>query len=61
MKDDKVRIGIEMTAAIVWEFLMGFIAYWFMWDSVLYMLPRTMKAYFEEEGSSKNSGVSYDY
>ena len=61
VKDDKVEIGVTLAVVMVWDTLMGFLAWYFMYDSLIYMLPRTMKAYWDERGNSGNSGIAYDY
>ena len=58
--NSKKEIGAVLGVIIAVEALMGFLANWFMWDSVLYMLPRTCKAWFELKGKSYSSGVVYD-
>merc|ERR1712084_36799 len=60
-KDEKVKIGVEMTVILVWNIVMGVLAWEFMYESLLYMLPRTLKAYWDERGSSGGSGIAYDY
>ena len=56
----KKEIGTALGVFMAWEALMGFLAYWFIWDSLIYMLPRTVKAWFDLEGKSFSSGVEYD-
>merc|ERR1711990_438136 len=41
--------------------LMAFLGFFFFWDTVLYMLPRTCKRRFDEKGDSSSSGVKYDF
>ena len=54
-------MGGVLGAFFGWQGVMAFIAYFFMWDSVLYMMPRMLKAWFDEKGKSYSSGVKYDF
>ena len=55
------EMGGALGAFIGWNAVMGFVAYYFFWDTILYMLPRFAEAYFDEKGKSYSSGVKYDY
>merc|ERR1712087_168047 len=47
-------------AFAAFEVLCGVIAYLYFWDTVIYMLPRTVKKWFDEVGKSYSSGVRFD-
>merc|ERR1712228_115079 len=56
----KEEAGATLGIFLAFETLLGVLAFIFMYDSVLFMMPRTMKAYFDEKGTAYKFGVEYD-
>ena len=57
----KKEMGTALGAFLGTQGLMAFLGFFFFWDTVLYMLPRTCKRRFDEKGNSSSSGVKYDF
>ena len=58
----ETEVWTSVGVVFAWEGLMGILAFWFFWDTVLFMLPRTLKKYYQDRGRTYSfGGVEYDF